>query len=136
MRSYCNCRAGGCFVKSSGTLLLEKMRAPRVAGLHVRQEQAKTSMSRSMKATLSSADAADSAAAQQQRLHSQSTALTRPSGEGQDEGNALQQRDAKAQHDCLGRDIAAYMSDMQGRRDGDEHDGRVFLDSVDCLEVD
>lgn len=126
-------------------LLLEKMRAPRVVGSHVRQEAAKTSMSYSADAAFSRAglDAAESLdnqqqehAVKQQTLHSQSAELTLPSGEGQDEGNALQQRHAMAQQCGIGRDIAALMSNMQNLRREDVRDGKTFLDSVDCLDID
>ena len=143
MRPHYHCRAGACFEKSSETLLLEKIRAPRGAGLHVRQEQANSSVGNTADATLSSACAAGSSATQQQkhtvkqqRLPLQSAQLTRPSGEGQGEGSALQQRDAVAQPCSAGVDVVASASDMQERRNGDVHDGKVFLDSVDCLDID
>ena len=124
-------------------LLLEEIRGPRVTGFHVRQEQTNLSESCCAKAAPSRASAADSPAPQQQghavkqqRLHSQSKQLTRASGEGKDKGDALQQRHAVAQHCGTGTDVAALTSDMQEQRDGDEHDSKAFLDSVDCLDID
>ena len=75
-------------------------------------------------------------AVKQQRLQSQNKQLTKPPGKGQDEGNAPQLRHTVTQHGGTEEDVAALMSEMPEQRDGGEHDSKVFLDSVDCLDID
>ena len=133
------------------------MRAPRVADLHSRQEQANIPVSNSVDAIPCTAGTADTPATQQQRhagehqghavkqqgnaakqhrLQSQNRRLTKPPGKGQNEGNVLQLRHAVTQHGGTGEDAAASMSEVLEQRDGDKHDSKVFLDSVDCLDID
>lgn len=133
------------------------MRAPRVADSHSRQEQANIPVSNSVVAIPCTAGTADTPATQlqrhagkhqghavkqqgnaakQQRLQSQNRRLTKPPGKGQNEGNVLQLRHAVTQHGGTGEDVAASMSEVLEQRDGDKHDSKVFLDSVDCLDID
>ena len=75
-------------------------------------------------------------AVKQRRLQSQNTQLTQVPGKVQDEGNVLQLRHAVTQHGGTGEYVAALMSEVPEQRDGDEHDSKFFLDSVDCLDID
>ena len=75
-------------------------------------------------------------AVKQQRLQSQNRRLTKTPAKGQNEENVLQPRHAVTQHGGTGEDVAALMSEVLEQRDGDEHDSKVFLDSVDCLDID